>query len=354
MKMERSNVLIIGGGMAGALLAKHLQNDVHVTLIDPKEYFEITWATLRSMVDLSFAERSLINYKDFLPQAKLITSLVKKITQTEVYTTHGDRIPYDYLIIATGHVHSDHVTRTESLLKYQATYDKIKTSNSILIIGGGPTGVELAGEIATQFLNKKITLVNRGSRLLQFIGPKASQKALDWLTSKKVDVLLNQSVSLNSTSEGVFETSGGETIVADTYFNCTGKPLSSSWLKDTILKDKLDAQGTLEVDKYFRVTGYKNIFAIGDITNIPELKQGYLAMKHADLTAKNMRLLLKGGSEKKLGAYKPAPPMAFVSLGKKEGLAQISSYTLSGCLPGLIKSKDLFVGKTRKIFGLKP
>ncbi|KAL9244166.1 hypothetical protein vseg_017970 [Gypsophila vaccaria] len=352
--MVKTNVVIVGGGMAGAALAKHLQNDVNVTLIDPKDYFEITWATLRSMVDLSFAERSLIYYKDFLPQVNLVTSLANNITPTHVFTSNGDRVPYDYLVLATGHVHSDPVTRTDSLLKYESAYDKIKSSSTILIIGGGPTGVELAGEIAMQFPDKKITLVNRGSRLVQFIGPKASQKALDWLTSKKVEVLLNQSVTLSTTSEGVYETTGGETILADAYFNCTGKPLGSSWMKGTILKDSLDTQGTLRVDEHFRVIGHNNIFAIGDITNVPELKQGFLAMKHAELTAKNIKHLVKGASVKKLGAYKAAPPMAFVSLGKREGLAQISSYTISGCLPGLIKSKDLFVGKTRKTFGLKP
>ncbi|KAK9735129.1 hypothetical protein RND81_04G185400 [Saponaria officinalis] len=279
--MERKNVMIVGGGMAGAALAKHLQNDVDVTLIDPKDYFEITWATLRSMVDLSFAERSLIYYKEFLPKVKLVTSLAKNITQTEVVTANGDRIPYDYLVLATGHVHTDPVIRHDSLLKYQATYDKIRSSRSILIIGGGPTGVELAGEIAIQFPDKKITLVNRGSRLLQFIGPKASQKALDWLTSKKVDVLLNQTVTtLDSSSDGVYKTSDGETIVADAYFNCTGKPLGSSWMKDAILKDSLDTQGTLKVDKYFKVMGHKNVFAIGDITNVPQEPQGHLGVSH--------------------------------------------------------------------------
>ncbi|KAK9733164.1 hypothetical protein RND81_04G048000 [Saponaria officinalis] len=304
------------------------------------------------MVDQSFAERSMIYYSDFLPQVKLITSAANNITQTEVLTAHGDRIPYDYLVIATGHLHSDPLTRTDSLLKYHTSYDKISSSNTILIIGGGPTGVELAGEIISEFPDKKITLVNRGSRLLQFIGPKASQKALDWLISRNVDVLLNESVSLKPSSESVYETSGGETIVTDAYFNCTGKPLGSSWLKHTILKDNLDSKGALEVDKYLRVIGHKNVFAIGDITNVPELKQGFLAMKHADLTAKNLKLLFREGNEEKLDAYKPSQPLAFVSLGKKEGVAQVNKFTIGGCLPGFIKSKDLFVGKTRKTFGL--
>ncbi|KAL2923099.1 Apoptosis-inducing factor-like protein A [Bienertia sinuspersici] len=327
------NVVIIGGGIAGALLAKHLQNHARVTLVDPKEYFEIAWASLRSMVDLSFAERSLINYSEFLPQVKLITSYATDITGSEVTTAHGDCIPYDYLVVATA-------------------FDKIKSSSSILIVGGGPSGVELAGEIVNEFPDKKITLVHRGPRLLQFIGQKASQKALEWLTSKKVEVILNQSVSLTPTLEGVYQTSGGETIVADQYFTCIGNPSASSWLKDTILKNSLDVQGRLAVDKHLRVEGHRNIFAIGDITNLLELKQGYLAMRHADLTAKNLKLLNGGGSEEKMTVYKPGRPIAFVSLGKKDAVAEINGFTMSGCFPGLIKSGDLFLGKTRKTYGL--
>jgi apoptosis-inducing factor 2 len=148
---------------------------------------------------------------------------------------------------------------------------KIESSESVLIIGGGPTGVELAGEIVVDYPEKKVTLVHRGPRLLEFIGDKASKKCLDWLTSKKVDVLLQQSVDLSSLSDSdnSYKTSGGETVVADSHFVCIGKPLSSSWLHSSILKECLDNKGRLMVEKDLRVKGYNNIFAIGDITDIP-------------------------------------------------------------------------------------
>lgn len=155
------------------------------------------------------------------------------------------------------------------ILFISTEYEKIKSANSILIIGGGPTGVELAGELVVDFPDKKVTLVHRGSRLLEFIGAKASKKALDWLASRKVEVLLNQSVDINSSSGGTYQTSGGETIVADCHFLCTGKPIGSSWIKDTIFKDNLDSHGKLMVDDNLRVRGLKNVFAIGDINAIP-------------------------------------------------------------------------------------
>ncbi|KAI3879008.1 hypothetical protein MKW92_046032, partial [Papaver armeniacum] len=51
------------------------------------------------------------------------------------------------------------------------------------------------------------------------------------------------------------------------------------------------------VDEHLRVKGHKNVFAIGDITDIPEMKQGYLAQNHAVLVAKNVMLLMDGGKE---------------------------------------------------------
>lgn len=151
-----------------------------------------------------------------------------------------------------------------------ADQEKIKSAHSILIVGGGPTGVELAGEIAVDFLGKQVTLVHNGPRLLEFIGPKAANKTLEWLKKRHVEVKLEQSVNLNPISDGskVYQTSAGESIEADCYFLCTGRPLGSAWLRETLLKNNLDIEGRLMVDENLRVKGRKNIFAIGDITDI--------------------------------------------------------------------------------------
>lgn len=346
----RRKVVVIGGGVAGSYIAKSLQFHGNLTLIDPKEYLEIPWASLRGMVEPSFAERSVIQHKDYLTASRLIVSNAISITDSEVLTSEGRLVPYNYLIIATGHQDPVPKTRAERLLQYQAENEKIKAAQSILIIGGGPTGVELAGEIAVDFPEKKITLVHKGNRLLEFLGPKASKKTLDWLKSKHVEVKLEQTVSMENVSDGskVYTTSAGETIQADCHFLCIGKPLASSWLKDTIMRDSLDGHGRLIVDENLRVKGHKNIFAIGDITNIKEMKQGYLAKKQASVAAKNLQLLIGGGNESKMSAYKLSSAKAIVSLGRHDAVAQLPLTTVIGLIPGLIKSKDLFVGKTRK------
>ncbi|EXC55068.1 hypothetical protein L484_000569 [Morus notabilis] len=85
------------------------------------------------------------------------------------------------------------------------------------------------------------------------------------------------------------------------------------------------------------------------------MKQGYIAQQHAQVVGKNLKQVLTGGKEHKLATYKAASSeLAIVSLGRKEGVAQFPFITISGCIPGKIRSGDLFVGKTRKELGLKP
>lgn len=350
------NVVVIGGGVAGALLAKSLQFDSHLVLIDPKEYFDIPWTDLRSMVEPKFAEKTLIKHSEYLSNGTIITSRAIDITSTEVLTEEGRAVPYDFLVVATGHDDPVPKTKTDRLDQFKQDHDKIKSASSILIVGGGPTGVELAGEIATDFPDKKITLVHKGPRLLEFIGLKASTKAMKWLKSKKVEVLLEQTIDLDSISENCSEytTSAGTKVTADCHFVTIGKPLSTNWLRDTILKDSLDEHGRLKVDDKLRIKGYENIFAIGDITDVKEMKQGYIAQAHATLVVKNIKLLMKGEKELSLSSYKPGSAMAIVSLGRKSAVAQFPFMTISGRFPGMIKSKDLFLGRTRKVMGVDP
>ncbi|KAG2274455.1 hypothetical protein Bca52824_057010 [Brassica carinata] len=175
-------------------------------------------------------------------------------------------IGYDYLVIATGHSDLFPKTRQEKLSQYQSEYENIRSSKSVLIIGGGPSGVELAAEIAVDFPEKKVTLVHKGPRLLEFIGEKSADKAFDWLKSKKVEVILSQSVDLNSASDGnkTYKTSG-------------------AWM----------VKGEM-VDEHLRIMDRKNVFTTGDITSILEMKQGYIAEMHANVAVKNIKMKLIG------------------------------------------------------------
>lgn len=348
-------VVIVGAGIAGALLAKTLQNHADVVLIDPKEYFEIPWANLRAKVDPAAVERTVIPHSDYLTHAKIVTASAVGIDDSVVLTSVGRAVAYDYLVIATGRMCNRPQKRADRLEMFQHDRERIDSAESVLIIGGGPIGVELAAEIVMDSPEKRVTLVHGGPRLLTVMGAKASAKALEWLRSKNVIVLLDQTVDLAgfSAEERVFTTSAGETVAADCHFVCTGRPVASGWLRDSLLRDYVDEDGRLAVDEHLRVGKLKNVFAIGDITDVPEAKQGYLAQRHAMVMSRNLRLLVKGAREQKLHRYKASKAAITVTLGRRDALSELPFMTVIGHLPGAVKPRDLFIARTRRMMGLK-
>lgn len=85
-----------------------------------------------------------------------------------------------------------------------------------------------------------------------------------------------------------------------------------------------------------------------------EMKQGYLASLHAGVVTENIKKLIKDPNCPKLSTYvRMEKVMGIVTLGRNVAVAQFPCCTMLGCLPGLIKGKDLFIGKTRQSLGLK-
>jgi apoptosis-inducing factor 2 len=205
---------------------------------------------------------------------------------------------------------------------------------------------------------KSVTLVHGGDRLLKVMGQKASAKALEWLRYKGVTVLLDQTVDVAGAAPDAreFTTSAGETVSADCYFVCTGRPLASAWLRETFLAEHVNAEGQLAVDEHLRVGGRRNVFAVGDITDVPEAKQGHLAQRHAMVVSRNLKLLVRGGEVKdeKLHRYKPCAKSAItVTLGRHDALSELPFMTLIGSLPGAVKPRDYFITRTRRMMGLR-
>ncbi|PAN41308.1 hypothetical protein PAHAL_8G034300 [Panicum hallii] len=357
LRSTGDRVVIVGGGIAGALLAKTLQNHADVVLIDPKEYFEIPWANLRAKVDPAALERTVLPHADYLTHAKVVTAFAVGIDDSVVITSIGRAVAYDFLVVATGRTCNRPQKQSDRLEMFQRDKERIDAAESVLIVGGGPIGVELAAEIVMKSPEKRVTIVHGGPRLLKVMGARASAKALEWLRSKHVTVLLDQTVDLaGATPETrVFTTSTGETVEANCHFVCTGRPMASGWLRESFLKDHLDEEGHIRVDDHLRVGGLKNVFAVGDITDVPEAKQGHLAQRQAMVVSRNLRLLVKGACrEEKLHRYKPCPKASItVTLGRRDALAELPFMTLIGHIPGAVKPRDLFITRTRRMMGLK-
>lgn len=350
---KKKKVVVVGGGFAGSHAAKLLEDVADVTLIDSKEFFEITWATLRALVEPAVAEKILIPHKSYLKKGAVVVGQATGVSEKAVLVGETS-YPYDFLVLSTGSVPQEPSPSLEEKINFfKAENEKLKAATNILIVGGGPTGVELAGEIVTDFPDKKVTLVHGGPRLLEFIGEKAGVKALKWLQSKGVTVKFNEKIEDVSAaqwgSSGTFKTVSGEEIPTDYLAVAIGRTANAGWVGETFAS-AMD-KGSIKVDPFLKVEGQEDVFAAGDVSSLSP-KLGYLAVQQAICIAGNIKAVIeaeaKGKPVKALKKYPTPPNMCMVSLGRKNGVAQLPFGTFTGFLPTTLKSKDLFISKIRK------
>ena len=96
----------------------------------------------------------------------------------------------------------------------------------------------------------------------------------------------------------------------------------------------------------------KKIFAIGDCCNVKEEKMALKVADHVSVVSHNIDQV--ANNKTKLKEYKPSSRMIMIaSIGRNNGIFQLGSMTFKGCVPTMIKSKDLFVPRYRKTLGYK-
>ena len=170
MSQPASHVVIIGGGFAGCKIAQLLlaEPTMRVTLIDPKDYFEMVWVNPRAMVDPEWARRSIVSYSTFIPRAQHVQDEAASLDAKSVTTKSGKTIQFDFCVIAVGSSYAGFLKAAPStassaqrLSEMRAFSEQIKGASTVLIVGGGPSGVELAFEILDAFPSKKVGMVQQ-------------------------------------------------------------------------------------------------------------------------------------------------------------------------------------------------
>jgi hypothetical protein len=133
-----------------------------------------------------------------------------------------------------------------------------KEKASVLIIGGGITGTELAAEISSdsQFRDLNIILVHSNRRLLPTLSPSASEYAHHFLIQHNVTLILGQKVvkQIRHNHQNVFVTNAGNYLYADIAFYCANPQPSSEFLRDS-MKHCLDSKGWILVNKFLQLSG---------------------------------------------------------------------------------------------------
>jgi apoptosis-inducing factor 2 len=327
-------IVVIGGGFAGSLAAKKLEKHFEVTFIDNKDYFEFTPSVLRTLVEPQHAKKIQVVHSHYLHKAHIVRDEVKNITDKSVNTSK-ESYPYDYLVIASGSKYNSPIKDKDLVITARAhdlrNYaEKLKRSKTVLIIGGGLVGVELAAEIICKFPEKEVTLVHSKSELIERNPQKARDYVKKFLLKKGVKIIFNQRIEVN---KGVYKTKN-KTFNPDIAFLCIGIMPNYEHLAPHC-SISLDERNALCVNDYLQVENHSNVFAAGDITNIKEEKTAQSAERQAEVVVRNICKLDKG---KELEEYNSEKKPMIISLGKWSGILLKEKFVLTGLIPGILKS----------------
>ncbi|MBI2106459.1 FAD-dependent oxidoreductase [Candidatus Woesearchaeota archaeon] len=324
------NIVIIGGGFCGSYCARNLEKKFDVTLIDSKDYFEFTPGIPHVVCDINHRDEIRVKHKDYLKKANVIVGKVGSIEKNYV-KVNKENINYDYLVLSSGSTYrspfkSDIVTavsRSEDLVNF---HNEIEKAEHILVIGGGLVGVEMAAELLS-CTNKKVTLIEQGSRLLKRNPEKVGDYAKEFLFKKGCEIIFDDKVV--KFGKNKFLTEKGKKLTADFAFICTGIIPNSDIKSENI---KLDEKGFIIVDEFLRVSD--NIFAGGDVASLNEERTAQNSRRHAQVICKNIVNNIKG---KTLVKYASKKTPLVISLGPRNGIFVHGNFSFYGFIPGMLK-----------------
>ncbi|GFN10624.1 hypothetical protein AtubIFM55763_009550 [Aspergillus tubingensis] len=319
---------------------------------------------------------------------------VEEVTDTESTKTLRE-IKYDYLVLASGSTPSASSTETlfpgedgekeiypfklsptstttitEAIKSAQTT---ISSAKRITVIGAGPIGVEIAGELGDLITpsspssssegesRKEITLISSTPRILPTLKPSASETATSLLTNKGVRVLTDRKViSVSSKEQGGYELklNNGETLETDIYIPTIGVLPNSSYIP----REVLDERGWVRVDSELKVEGVEGVYAAGDITTHTQ-KLSFKADEMAGVVVGNLvddigniNGVGKGGKGRGWwrcggGGRKTYDEgndvMMVVPVGTSGGTGQAFGWVLVSFMVWLAKGRDYFIWKAK-------
>lgn len=362
-------VVILGAGWAGLPLAHKLlkysvpkhSTGLKIILVSPNTHFFWNVAATRGIIPGEIPDDSL-----FLPikpafdhyssdNFEFVVGRADEIKQNDnmvdIILENGDhrRISYDQLVIATGSRATGDLplkpigTHESTLTAWHSLQGRISQARSIIVSGAGPTGIEVAGELASKYgATKEITLISSGE-LLPGTQPSVLpslrrnlENGLEQLGIKVVKGVRVREVHETDNRTHV-KLENNSDLVADVYLPFHGYRLNTSFIPPKWL----DESAQVKLDDYMRVVGTTNVWAIGDVGN-KETKQLTVTDNQIIYLSSTLDAVLSG--QQSLKPYQPdSKTMIFLSLGKKHGTGQIGNWKLFGFMVNYVKGRQLFV-----------
>ena len=371
-RTDNKRIVIVGGGLGGLELAfKLVDDDYQVVLVDKNNYhqfppliYQVASGGLEPS-SISFPFRRLFQGKKdfFFRMAKVESVNTDKKT---IKTTVGE-IDYDYLVLAFGAKTNFFGNKDieATTLPMKSVSEAMRLRNTILrnlelalteedparkqalmnivVVGGGASGVEIAGAVAEMKKNiiardypdldssqMHIYLVNAVDRLLSAMDPVSSKRAERDL--KELHVHIRQPQFATEYKDGILKTSAGLEIPTQTVIWVSGICANTV---EGFPAESIGHAGRFLTDRFCRVKGVKDVYAIGDVSLVegdeeyplghPQLAQ--VAMQQAKTVAKNFKAMSKG-KELKPFKYKNLGVMA--TIGRNHAVAEISGKKFGG------------------------
>ncbi len=305
--MNRQHIVIIGGGFAGLNLAKKLDKQkFNVTIVDKHNYH--SFPPLFYQIASSGLEPGSISFPFRREMRRMKNAnyhygeVVSINPEKATITTQFEEIPYDRLVIATGTTNNffNHPELKEKVHTLKSTAEAIRLRNEILdrleracittdirrrkqllsfvVVGGGPSGVEVAGalgEMKRYILKReypeidkediRVILVEGTDRLLRTMSERASTDALTYLGHLMIETRLNCMMELYD--DNIVRLSNGEEIYCETLIWTAG--ITGSVIKG-LSPDCITKGNRYVIDGQCKIKGYDNIYALGDIAYLAD------------------------------------------------------------------------------------
>lgn len=374
---SKKRVVIIGGGFGGIEVAKQLKDmDLQVVMLDKHNYH--TFQPLLYQVATGGLEPGSIAYPlrkfmQHIPNGLFRYAEVLSIdTEKNMVFTNIGNLSYDYLVIATGSTTNFFNLPTETSGKMMQMKDLPQSLNirsfiienfeealllkdyhkrqsllNIAIVGGGPTGVELAGAIGEMrrkilpkdypeldFRKMEIHLFDAMPRVLSAFSEENSAKAEKYLKDFDVHVWTNTLVT-DFDGEKVY-LNNGKTIYAQTVIwaaGVKGVPIEG------LPKDSIVGGSRIAVDEYCKVKGLENVFAVGDVASMAQedYPKGHpmvapVAIQQGALVAKNIIATFKNKTPK---AFKYFDKGSMATVGRNRAVMESKGMRMGGFIAWL-------------------
>jgi NADH dehydrogenase FAD-containing subunit len=327
-----SVVAVIGGGYGGTAVAKALDQDAEVILIDPKDAFVHSAGSLRALVEPNWADNIFFPYETLMQRGRVVRDRVASADPLGVTLASGERIDADYLVLASGSAYPfpakpDTDVAHEALGRIRATHGELAESGRVLIVGAGPVGLELAGEIKAVWPDKHVTVLDPAPELLPGFLPEVRAELRRQLAEIGVELRLGTSLAEEPPSEPgtaksfAVAASDGTELTADIWFRCHGVRPNGDYLADGAIAERT-AAGQVRVTSRLNVEGHAHVYALGDLTDVAEAKMAAHAIRHAEVVAANIIAQVRG--EEPVREYQPSPtPFVLLPLGPLGGVGQV-------------------------------